>query len=206
MPGAAGEANIPRKPDKVEAIVQAAFKAIADKGYARVSMRDIALEAGVSKSVLHYYFQNKDELVSAVFHSLDEKFKEIAIEAVSVPLDVEGRLSKAFDEFLELTEHEPEWFIVMMDLVIQGVRSPEKREEVYSMNENLKGIVADGFREARETGVIRADVDDNVLASLVIGIVNGLALQYVTGMRAEDFKRAFSDFRSMLNAFLQPPA
>jgi TetR/AcrR family fatty acid metabolism transcriptional regulator len=196
----------PRNPEKVEAIVKAAFKAIAEKGYARVSMRDIASEAGVNKSILHYYFKDKDELISAVFHSLHERFREIAAGAVSVPTGVEDRLSEGFGQFLVLTENEPEWFLVIMDLTIQAVQNPGKREEVYSLSGSLREIVADGFREAREAGEIKANADENVLAAMVIAMVNGLALQYIVDREAVDFARAYAEFESMLSVFLRPTA
>jgi AcrR family transcriptional regulator len=43
-----------RKPEKVEAIIRAASRAVAKKGYAQVSLRDVAEGAGVPKSLLQF--------------------------------------------------------------------------------------------------------------------------------------------------------
>ncbi|MGH2600181.1 MAG: TetR/AcrR family transcriptional regulator [Dehalococcoidia bacterium] len=46
--------------------MQCAVDTIADLGYARASLAEIAKRAGISKSVISYYFAGKDELIAQV--------------------------------------------------------------------------------------------------------------------------------------------
>jgi AcrR family transcriptional regulator len=55
------QSNI-NKLSQYQKILTAAFKCISSKGYANVSLRDIASEAGVVLSQLNYYFKNKEGL------------------------------------------------------------------------------------------------------------------------------------------------
>ena len=50
-------------------ILEAARRCLVEEGYARLSTRQIAAEAGVNHALIHYYYGTKDELVVAV---LDE--------------------------------------------------------------------------------------------------------------------------------------
>jgi len=50
-------------------ILDAAFRRLVDKGYAALSMREIAKDAGVNHALINYHFRSKDQLVIAV---LDE--------------------------------------------------------------------------------------------------------------------------------------
>lgn len=50
-----------------EVILQAARKVFMEKGLDGASVQDIADEAGVTKSMVNYYFRSKDKLFSAVF-------------------------------------------------------------------------------------------------------------------------------------------
>ncbi len=50
-------------------IIQAALVTIADVGFANASLAQIAKRAGISKSVIGYYFATKDDLVRAVVDS-----------------------------------------------------------------------------------------------------------------------------------------
>lgn len=48
--------------DKRAAIINAAFRVFSQNGYKKSPMNEIAGEAGISKSLLFYYFKNKKEL------------------------------------------------------------------------------------------------------------------------------------------------
>lgn len=48
--------------DKRAAIINAAFRVFSQNGYKKSPMNEIAEEAGISKSLLFYYFKNKKEL------------------------------------------------------------------------------------------------------------------------------------------------
>ena len=188
-----------RKPEKVEAIISAAYSAIAKKGYAQVSMRDIALEAGVNKSILHYYFKDKDELILKVFRYLHDKFLEIIREAAALPTNIEEKFTVGFREFLKFTEEEPKWFIVTMELIIQLVRRPESRKEVISLYKEIKGALGDALQETKKRGEIQVDLDEDILASLIIAV----ALQFIVDRKATDFSRAYFYFGRMLEDFLE---
>ena len=202
MPGFSSASTAYRKPEKVEAIISAAYSAIAKKGYAQVSMRDIALEAGVNKSILHYYFKDKDELILKVFHYLHDKFLEIIREAAALPTNIEEKFTVGFREFLKFTEEKPRWFIVMMELIIQLVRRPESKKEVISLYREIKGALADALLETKKRGEIQVDLDEDIIASLIIAVVNGLALQFIVDRKATDFSQAYFYFGRMLEDFL----
>ena len=63
----------------VEKILLAAEKVFAEKGYAGTSMRNIAEEAELPRSNLHYYFSTKDELYRDVLLGLLEVWKQDAL-------------------------------------------------------------------------------------------------------------------------------
>lgn len=203
MSGLISEISAYRKPEKVEAIIRAAYTTIARKGYNQVSLRDIALEAGVNKSILHYYFKDKDQLILQVLHLLHQKYLEIIRKVIVLPVSIEEKLNEGFREFQKLSKEEPEWFIVTMDLIIQIMQKPESREEVYSLYKETKGLLAESFREAKEAGEIQGDFEEDIVASLIIAVVNGLAMQFVIDNKATDFSRAYSYFRRMVKDFLK---
>lgn len=59
-----------------EKILLAAEKVFAERGFAATSMQDIAQEAGLPKSNLHYYFATKEDLYRAVLQSLLEEWEQ----------------------------------------------------------------------------------------------------------------------------------
>lgn len=62
----------------LEAIHRASFDLFHKRGYARVSMDDIAAAAGVTKKGLYYHYDSKDALVSAVlYNQLEHSLRSI---------------------------------------------------------------------------------------------------------------------------------
>jgi AcrR family transcriptional regulator len=55
-------------------ILEAAFRRLATDGYAALSMREIAKDAGVNHALINYHFRSKDQLVIAV---LDEANRQL---------------------------------------------------------------------------------------------------------------------------------
>src|ERR1700704_6602947 len=55
-------------------ILDAAFRRLVQEGYAALSMREIARDAGVNHALINYHFRSKDQLVIAV---LDEANRQL---------------------------------------------------------------------------------------------------------------------------------
>jgi AcrR family transcriptional regulator len=55
-------------------ILEAAFRRLTREGYAALSMREIARDAGVNHALINYHFRSKDQLVIAV---LDEANRQL---------------------------------------------------------------------------------------------------------------------------------
>ncbi len=64
-----------------DALILVARRAFAERGFAEVSLDQIAAKAGVTRGALHHHFTNKAGLFEAVFRSVDAEI-EAAIEAI----------------------------------------------------------------------------------------------------------------------------
>lgn len=65
---AAGEAA-----DTRAKILDAAFRRLATEGYAALSVREIAKDAGVNHALINYHFRTKDQLVIAVLDAANQR-------------------------------------------------------------------------------------------------------------------------------------
>jgi len=70
-----------------QALIEAAEVAIARKGYDRVTMRDIAAEAGCVPGTLYLYFRNKREVVKALMVRHSGLLLPLLMEAVAATSD-----------------------------------------------------------------------------------------------------------------------
>lgn len=72
----------PPAEDKKRAILEAAKRLLARRGYQDVLLDDVARAAGVAKGTLFLYYRSKDELVAAVFADLVDRLGD-ALEALA---------------------------------------------------------------------------------------------------------------------------
>jgi AcrR family transcriptional regulator len=57
-------------------ILEAAFRRLASEGYAALSMREIARDAGVNHALINYHYRSKDQLVIAVLDAANRQLLE----------------------------------------------------------------------------------------------------------------------------------
>ena len=53
-------------PDKYFAILEAAKKLFAEKGFDSATMREVAMQAGVAERTIYEYFKNKEDLLLSI--------------------------------------------------------------------------------------------------------------------------------------------
>src|SRR4051794_26609488 len=71
----ADETNRVRNPEGTKrAVIDAARRLFAERGFAGTSMRDIANDSGVSQPLIQHHFGSKDQLYSAVIHRSIQDF------------------------------------------------------------------------------------------------------------------------------------
>src|SRR5262252_6807150 len=57
-------------------ILEAAFRRLAEDGYAALSVREIGKDAGVNHALINYHFRSKDQLVIAVLDAANRRLLE----------------------------------------------------------------------------------------------------------------------------------
>jgi len=57
-------------------ILEAAFRRLAEDGYAALSVREIGKDAGVNHALINYHFRSKDQLVIAVLDAANQRLLE----------------------------------------------------------------------------------------------------------------------------------
>jgi AcrR family transcriptional regulator len=79
----------PGNPDTREAILTAARRIFAEKGFDKASIRAIATDAGVDPALVHHYFGTKDKLFLATINAPIDPSKLIP-QALEGPLEEAG--------------------------------------------------------------------------------------------------------------------
>ena len=190
-----------RKPEKVEDFLLAACRVMTQKGYAQLSMRDIAVEAGVHKSLLYHYFKNKDELFLELFRFLNQRYVNIIEEVAILPEPIPKKLKTGFQAFQKFVETEPKWILMVIDITVQAVQKSESKKEVISLYSRLMDLITQTYKEGRENKEVEKKFDDQVVSSLILATLMGLGVFYVMDKKLVNFPKAYEYFLKMINQF-----
>jgi len=92
-----------RKLERRDAIVRAAEKVMADKGYARATMDEIAAEAGVGVATVYKHFGTKANILEAIIRpSLDLSFAQAEKTIAHPPADPAAAMVALIENYRHL--------------------------------------------------------------------------------------------------------
>ena len=130
-----------------QAILDAARRCLLAEGYAAMSTRKVATEAGVPLSQVHYHFGSKGGLVVALLEHEDRRLlaRQAAMYSEEAPLW--KRYEQACD-FLE-DDLESGYVRVLQEMIAAGWSNPELAEKVRAMQQGWHDLLTDVATEAQ---------------------------------------------------------
>lgn len=159
-------------------IIRSAYSTMARTGSHRLSLREVADDAGVSKALLLYHFGTKDSLLFAAMQWALER-TEVRIrgglESTQHPRD---QITALIDAIFIEPEANRQFYLFYLDLMEHASRSPGFGALSNVLDEIINGlfaeVIADGVRE----GVLVVD-DVDVAARHMRALIEGTFLQWI---------------------------
>jgi AcrR family transcriptional regulator len=189
-----GRLRHPARPDE---ILEAACRAIVERGFAETRVGDIAQGAGTSTGTIHYYFDSKQEvLVAALRWASDRLFARL--ESAGGP-DATARLGR----LLELSIPYPrpkarrDEYVLWIEMWTLVLRSPERLPPLEDLSVRWRSFFFDVVRDGVENGEFSPVAPADVVAERLIALVDGLGFETAVGYRWSTAKR----MRSLLVGF-----
>ncbi len=183
-------------------IIEATFFCIALKGYSNITMQDIADSAGVSKGVIHYYFRNKDELFLSVFEKLvkdlDGHIASKVERAKTPPEKVRAIIGAVFEKVKENKKFQ----VVLLDFWAHSTKNPTLRAANANQYARYRHLTRKIISEGIEGGYFR-ECDPPRVASSLIGLIEGLMIQWIFDEKAFELGRAQKTTEEIIMAFLK---
>lgn len=182
---------VDKEQKKIE-IISAAMKVFAQNGVAKSKMIDIAREAKIGKGTIYEYFRSKDEIFLEAFRLMMTNAEAKILPLLHSNIDPFIKLKNFFDIFIDiyLDEH-LEFAGIMMEFWAEGIRqSNQDLLEKIDLNEIYKEYRA-MIQEILNDGVQRGHfrkIDTFGVASSIVGVMDGLFLQWIMDRSVFDLK------------------
>lgn len=159
-------------------IMRATHSALCERGFADLTMQDIADEAGRSKAALHYHYDTKSELLVAFLNYLFDDFtRRLETEDAADPVE---ELVAVLDTVLSPpSDAGPEFEIALLEIKAQAPYDDAYRSQLETFERYIHDRLATVIRKGIETGHFR-DVDPDEMATLLQTVVNGMHTRRVS--------------------------
>ncbi len=135
-------------------IIEAATKVFVRKGKAGTSMQDIAIEAGINRTLLNYYFRSKDKLFMLIFEKVFLNFIPAIAELMNSPEPIKTKMEKFIEQYITILMKSPLTPLFVMQ----------------ELNENpgrlISLIRSRGINPEKTLGQLRESIDNGELRAM----------------------------------------
>ncbi len=184
-------------------ILRAATKLIARQGYSKTTLAQIGKEAGYAAGLVSHRFGSKEGLFRALAERIRGRFHRDPIEAAVVDeigLDALEAVVDTYLNVLSIRSDRLRFLHVLMGEALGPV--PEIRPLVSRADRQCRDAVARWIESGMRAGDIRGDVDPAVEAAVFVGLLRGVATQWITDRKSFDLGAVRGSVKATLRARL----
>jgi AcrR family transcriptional regulator len=164
-----------------EQFLDAAERLLISVGYANISTRRLAEEAGANHGLVHYYFGSMEQLFVRVLERYTERLieRQRAMYAADVPFIEKWRKAMGFLDEDRESGYQKVWF----ELQALAWNRPDLRERLARVHSQWREVLAVALATAmREYGLDTQQYPVEALVALVITFNEGIMLERLGGI------------------------
>jgi len=201
------ERTVLEKGARREQILDAAIQVFAKKGFQSTSVSDVIEAAGIARGTFYLYFKSKTEVFRAILdkylHDLKENAERETRRDYSLP-----NLRKTVRE--SLLDH-LRYYAANRDLAAIVLREamaldPSFQDKCLEVCKAMQGHWAASVERLKRLGVVKADVNSEVLNLLFTGVVLQVVIQWILPNPRINLEKVVDDYMHILeNGVLKKP-
>ena len=192
-----------------ERILAAAVDRIARHGIDEVRIARIAMDAGVSTSLVHYHFETREALLE---QALDYSYELAGDVRLGPEGDVQAlgsvrRLAAMIDQCLPYPGMLERDWILWVELWLRAARHPEMRPTAARLYKRMRDWFAEAIATGIERGGLARDADPRLVADKLLALADGYGVRVLFGDLDVDYARReiWAAVRDDLGLPHQPP-
>lgn len=169
--------NESEKMNQSQRILNAAFKCISRNGYANISLRDIADEAGVVLSQLNYYYKNKEGLFIEVVKMLGQQYLSEIEGKLKKEESDSDKISSLIKHFQEMLREKPELFKILFDLTSMALWSASLKKLLNNLYSDLTNLIEKYVMKNFNFKEASLSCSPKILSRTILGALLGTSVQ-----------------------------
>jgi AcrR family transcriptional regulator len=157
-------------------ILDAAVKLIAREGINDVRIARIAMEAGVSASLLHYHFASRDSLLAEALEHSYELAGDIRLARGEEPESASERLMGMIDWCLPAPGSLHDDWMLWVELWLHAARKPDLRLTSARLYARMHDWFAEAIADGEATGEFKTEDRDRTVQRL-LALIDGYGIR-----------------------------
>jgi AcrR family transcriptional regulator len=180
-------------------IIIATMRCVAEAGYSKATIREIARMANVTSASLYNYFPNKSELIKATIAARADVSMPRLRKAARGAGDIIDRIEAVLDECGQLMREYPDLAAFEWAIRAENVMASEGREAenagFETFREIIKGVVDEAYRRGELAD--RSDPTVEAIYALIYGLT-----ELAATLPAEEYQAALSSAKVLVRGAL----
>lgn len=179
-----------------EKILDVAGRLFATQGYADTSLAQVARAAEVSKALILWHFNSKDDLFRTALQNFLSPYSidDTGLQGLSEREQFEKLIN---DYYVFITDHLPSVKFVLGQVVREEENAKEVVDHVSDLYQVYQQLLTSILRQGQKTKLFGPDVQPAEDAALIMATLNGLLIQQLvdakSGINARDLLTRFLD-------------
>jgi AcrR family transcriptional regulator len=184
--------------EKVQAILNAAVKVLASKGYEGATIMELAEASNVSRGVLHYYFKDKEDIAT----------KALATSStLMVQSSLKGLKGKTIEEIannvIEIQKKNirdtPEFYRFLFEMSCHSRRSKKVYDEFVICQDKVINAIKNWLEDAYSQGIINIKPEKaESIAQTMLYLTDGVAFHMVDRPNKINDQRIWDEFKKIV--------
>lgn len=180
--------------------LDAAERMLVDVGYAGISTRRLAEEAGANHGLVHYYFGSMEELFVRVL----ERFTDRLIERQNVLYASDIPYAEKWRRAMQYLDEDRPYQKIWFELQAMAWNRPRMRARVAPVLEQWKSAMRDAVRIAvDEYGLADGPLSADEWVTLIVAFNEGIILERLSGV-AEGHQEMLNAIQRWITARSNP--
>jgi len=189
--------------EKINGILKAAVKVLAQKGYEQATIADISQAANVARGALHYYFGSKEDLVTKALTNSTSNMIQSSLEGLKGE-SAEEIVDNVINVHKNNISENSDFYSFLYEMWCASRRSKKIKKEFMSCQDKVITAIKQWLENASRQGIIRTNLNElEVLARLLLAISDGLAFQLIDHPEKLTDKKTWIPFKKMIFAVLK---
>jgi TetR/AcrR family transcriptional regulator, repressor for uid operon len=173
--------------DRRQQILNAAFVSFAKRGFHQASMHDISAEAGISVGLIYRYFENKEDVITAMAAARKQMLQELLERARQAPTLLEALEIMFTSHCCESSPQLQSAFV--LDLYTEASRNPRLADLVRDITTTAMNGVTELVARAPEAQHASHGLSPRELVDLIFATSRGMLMRDVLEVERDPDKR-----------------